>query len=112
MKVSFRTLAACAFVFGGLTAQAEPPSACAGDPRARGISERMGSLRGYIERIERGVERSERRRLMEIHLQAMRENMRELRSRAVGEECRIETMQAMMEQMLRHQIAAQEVEER
>lgn len=112
MNVSVRTLAVCACVLGGFAAQAEPPSACAGDPGARGISERMGNLRTYIERIERGVERSERRRLMGIHLKAMGENIRELRSRALGQGCRIETMQAMMEQMLRHQIAAQEVEER
>lgn len=112
MKMTVRILAAGALALGGLDAWAQPPSACAGDPGARGIAERMGSLRRNVERIERAVDRSERRRLMGIHLKAMGENMRELRARPVGDGCRIETLQAMMEQMLRHQIAAQEAEER
>lgn len=112
MKTTLRILAACALMLGSLDAPAQAPSACAGDPGARGMAERMGSLRRHIERIERAVDRSERRRLMGIHLKAMGENMRELRLRPVGDGCRIETLQAMLEQMLRHQIAAQEAEDR
>ena len=112
MRVLIGILAGSVLSLGGLAAVAETPLACASDPRARGLPERMGNLRGYMDRIERAVDRAEQSRLMEIHLKAMRENMRALRERDVGEGCRVETMQVMVEQMLRHQLAARESEDR
>lgn len=112
MRVVIRILAGAALCLGGLAAAAETPSVCAADPHARGLSGRIDNLRGFMDRIERSVDREEQSRLMEIHLKAMQENMRALRGRDVGEGCRMETMQAMLEQMLRHQLAAREAEDR
>lgn len=114
MNALTRVIIACALCLPtpALAMPAEPPSACATDPGALGILGRMGNLRAYIERIERSVDPLEQRRLMAIHLKVMGEGMRELRKHEAGEPCRVEMLHAMMEQMLRHQIAEQEVRER
>lgn len=87
---------------------AEPPAACADDPNARGLRERMEGLREQMKRIEFSADRAEREQLMDMHLKKMREGMDTLRHRGAGEGCRIEFMQAMMGQMMRHQIALQD----
>jgi hypothetical protein len=72
------------------------------------MRERIEGLREQMKRIEYTVDRAERQRLIDMHLKKMREGMDTLRYRDAGEGCRMEFMQAMMEQMMRHQIALQD----
>ncbi|HET7730771.1 MAG TPA: hypothetical protein VFK48_12130 [Usitatibacter sp.] len=106
MNRHFRSaLAAAALACACLPAAAtEPLASCRIDPRATGIAERMENLRDQMDRIEWTADRNAQRHLMELHMKAMREGMRELRRREAGEGCRMEMMHAMMEQMMRHQI--------
>jgi len=79
------------------------PSAC-----ATGLAQRLENLQQQMRRIEES-QGAEQRRLMDLHLKSMQEGLRELRQRGASEPCRIEVMQAVMEQLLRHQLALQEV---
>jgi len=94
-------------VAGCVWAQASP-SACASEPGATGLAQRLENLQQQMRRIEES-QGAEQRRLMDLHLKSMQEGLRELRQRGASEPCRIEVMQAVMEQLLRHQLALQEV---
>lgn len=96
-------LAAAAAAFA-----ADRPSACASDPRTAGLRERVQNMRAHMNRVEFTADREERRRLMDLHMKVMHEGIRELDRRQAGEGCRMEVMHAMMEQMMRHQLAVQE----
>jgi hypothetical protein len=97
-----------AVLLSAAAAAAAEPAGCADDPNARGMRERVEGMREQMKRIEFTADRNERERLMDMHLKKMREGMDTLRHRGAGEGCRMEFMQAMMEQMMRHQIAQQD----
>ena len=86
------------------SAGAAEPSSCARDPAARGMHERIDGLREQGNRIEWTENREERRVLMELHMKKMHEGMRTLRERGAGDACRMEFMEAMLEQVMRHQL--------
>ena len=105
MNTFLRTLAAaaCFAPFAAIGADS-----CERDPAARGLTQRMQGMAEQMDRIEWSTDREEQQRLMELHMKKMREGMRELRHRDAGDACRIEMMQAMMEQMMRHHLVAQD----
>lgn len=90
------------------SALADRPSACGADPRATGMPERIQNMRSQMNRIEYTADPEERRRLMDLHMKVMHEGIRELDRRQASDGCRMEMMHAMMEQMMRHQLAVQE----
>ena len=105
MRILIATLA-CAL---SLPALANPEFAqCEKDPAARGLTQRVENIRGEMDRAEQSGDRAQQRRLLELHAKTMHEGMRELRRRETTTGCREEMMQAMMEQMMRHQLALQE----
>jgi hypothetical protein len=81
---------------------------CRKDPQARGLAQRVENIREQMERAELSTDRAEQRRLLELHAKTMHEGMRELRRRHASPGCREEMMHAMMEQMMRHQLALQD----
>ena len=81
---------------------------CEKDPAGRGLTQRVENIREQMERAEQSGDRAQQRRLLELHAKTMHEGMRELRRRETTMGCREEMMQAMMEQMMRHQLALQE----
>jgi hypothetical protein len=89
---------------------AEPPAACANDPAAHGMRERMEGMREQMNRIELTSAPAERRALMDLHMKKMHEGMRTLRERGAGDHCRMEFMQAVMEQLMRHELASRDDE--
>lgn len=109
MRAATRTLMAC-LLTAATAAFASPTPSCEGDPNSQGLAERMRSIRDQMERIEFQGDVEQQRALMSLHMKAMHESMRELRRRPASDACRSEIMHAMMEQMLRHQLAAQDAE--
>ena len=81
---------------------------CHDDPKATGLETRMQQMKDQMDRIEWTIDRAEQRGLMDLHMKKMHEGMRELRRREASEGCRLEMMHAMMEQMMRHQLAQQD----
>ena len=81
---------------------------CGKDPATRGLTQRVENIREQMERAEQAGDRDQQRRLLELHAKTMHEGMREMRRRETTPGCREEMMQAMMEQMMRHQLALQE----
>jgi hypothetical protein len=81
---------------------------CERDPAARGLTQRVENIREQMDRAEQSGDRAQQRRLLELHAKTMHEGMRELRRRETTTGCREEVMQAMMEQMMRHQLALQD----
>jgi hypothetical protein len=81
---------------------------CEKDPQARGLTQRVENIREQMERAELSTDRAEQRRLLELHAKTMHEGMREMRRREATPACREEMMHAMMEQMMRHQLALQD----
>jgi len=89
---------------------ADDLSACR-DPANQGLRQRMENIRDQMDRIEYAPTRDEQRRILELHSKTMHEGMREMRRRDPAPACREQMMYAMMEQMMRHQLAAQSVSE-
>ena len=87
-------------------------AACGTDPQAVGLAQRIDNLRDHMRRIEETHGRPEQRALMDLHLKAMQEGLRELRGREATDACRLEIMHALMEQMLRLQLAERESADR
>jgi hypothetical protein len=104
MNTFIRTLLATLACLLSFAAFAEGP--CERDPAARGLTQRMKGMSEQMDRIEWTSDREEQQRLMELHMKKMREGMRELRHRKAGDACRVEMMQAMMEQMMRYHLVA------
>ena len=83
---------------------------CAKDPAATGLPERLARMREQMDKIEWSTDKEEQQRLMDLHLKTMHEGIREVRRRETTQACRMEMMQAMMEQMMRHQLAVQDAD--
>lgn len=107
-----RITLACLLAASSAAFAAERTGACATDPKATGLPERVETMRSHMNRIEWTEDRDERRRLMDLHMKVMHEGIRELNRREPSDGCRMEMMHAMMEQMMRHQLAAQEADAR
>jgi hypothetical protein len=113
MKAMSKVFAACALAAASTAyAAADSAAPCAGDPMASGLPQRMERMRDQMNRIEWATDREEQRRLMDLHLKTMHEGMREVHRRSTSSECRMDMMQSLMEQMMRHQMAAQEIDGR
>ena len=109
MKTILKSAAAAILMSLAIPAFADSPLVpCERDPRAAGMSERMNHMREQMDRIEWTVNRTQQRQLMELQTKKMHESLRELRKRELGEGCRLEVMQAMMEQMMRFHVVEQD----
>ena len=100
--------AACLVAAAAVAGEASP---CRDDPQSEGLRTRMERMHEQMDRTRALSDPAEQRRLLELHAKHMREGMRELRRRDPGLEpgCRMELMHAMMEQVIAHQQAAQEL---
>jgi len=80
---------------------------------AAGMNARVDTMREQMNRIEITTDAAEQRKLLELNMKHMREGLRELRKRDdIPDACRLEMMNAMLEIVARHEIAAQERQER
>lgn len=94
-------------------AWAETLAPCKGDPHAVGMRMRMEQMHGQMDKAQMLADPAEQRRVLDLHAKHMREGMRELRRReGLQPACRLELMYALMEQMIAHQQATQELGER
>ena len=95
-------------------ALAHDGASCMNDPSAEGMRTRMERMHEQMDRAQSLSDPAEQRRLLELHAKHMSEGMRELRRRDPGLQpgCRMELMHAMMEQVIAHQQAAQELGQR
>jgi hypothetical protein len=102
-------LAATCLVAGAALAAEGTP--CSNDPNAAGMQTRMERMHEQMDKAHGLSDPAGQRRLLELHAKHMREGMRELRRREPELEpgCRLELMHSMMEQVIAHQQAAQEI---
>lgn len=107
MKTKMRTMLV-ALSLAALPAFAADGSACANDPAGSGLAARVQNMHDKMERIRWTSDANEQRHLMDLHGKLMHEGMQELRKRNTGMACRLEIMNALMDQMIQHQQAAQE----
>lgn len=105
MKSIMRALLACGLAASLAAAAAETASPCEQDPRAGGIAQRIENIRANMDRIEWATNPQERKALLDLHTKTMQEVLREVRRREAGDACRAYLTQAMLEQLLRHQLA-------
>jgi len=106
MKTMRMVLVAAAFA--AIPAFAAGEGACANDPAASGLDARVQNMDDKIERVRVTTDPAEKERLMELHAKLMHEGIHELRKRDTGMACRMEMMNAMMDQMIMHQQAERE----
>ena len=104
------TAAALACLIAAPVLAADDLSACR-DPQNQGLRQRMENIRDQMDRAEYATTRDEQRRLLDLHSKTLHEGMREMRRRDPVPACREQMMYAMMEQMMRHQLAAQSAPE-
>ena len=111
-RIASSVLAASCLVAAAAYAQQGSP--CMGDPNSEGLRTRMERMHEQMDRAQAVSDPTQQRRLLDLHAKHMREGMRELRRREPGLEsgCRLELMNAMMEQVIAHQQAAQELGQR
>ena len=104
MKTTMKLILAAA-AFAAVPAVAAEQGACAADPAAAGLHARVENMEDKMDRIRVATDPAEQERLMELHAKLMREGVHEMRKRNTGMACRMEMMNAMMDQMIRHQQA-------
>lgn len=103
MRMMLKAAIVCAaFAAAGATG-AQGASPCDNGPAAKGMSERMETIKRQTDKIEWTADRLEQRRLMELQMKHMRESLRELRRRDLPAECRMESMNTMLDAMVRHE---------
>lgn len=107
MKITMR-MAIVAAAFAAVPALGAGKGACMRDPAARGLDARMQNMSEKMDRIRLASDPAEQQRLIELHGKLMHEGMLELRKRDTGTACRLEMMNAMMDQMIQHQQAERE----
>lgn len=110
MKSPIRIALACLLTAASSAFAYDVPAPCEQDPKARGLAERLRNIRGHMERIEATRDAGEQRVLMDLHMKTMHEGLRELRRRDTTDACRMEVMHGIMEQMLRHQLVANDAQ--
>jgi hypothetical protein len=79
------------------------PDACTNDPAAKGLPARVQNMHDKMDRIHWATDPGEQRRLIDLHGKLMHEGMHELGKRETTLPCRLEMMNAMMDQMIQHQ---------
>jgi hypothetical protein len=102
MKTTMRLFLAAA-ALAAAPALAGEPGACANDPAAKGLPARVQNMHDKMDRIRWATDPAEQRRLIELHGKLMHEGMQELGKRETTMPCRLEMMNAMMDQMIQHQ---------
>jgi len=104
-----------ALACGSAAAAADPAAtSCASDPKAAGLTMRIEKMQDHVARVQVSSDPAEQRRVMSLHAKLVHEGLRELRRREseLRPGCRLELMQSLMEQMVAHQSATHEIEER
>ena len=113
MNLTMKLAAACLLsAASGAIAAPDAATPCTNDPKAIGLPQRMELMREQMQRIEYATDAEDRRRLMDLHMKTMHEGVREMHRRGPSVECRMDLMQGMMEQMMRHELAGQADEDR
>ncbi len=109
---AYRLLAAACLVAAATAGAQGTP--CSTDPQSTGMRTRMERMHEQVGKAQTVSDPAEQRRLLDLHAKHMSEGMRELRRREPGLQpaCHVELMQAMMEQMIAHQQAAEELGQR
>lgn len=102
MKTTMRWILAAA-ALAAAPVLAAGPDACVNDPAAKGLPARVQNMNEKMDRIHWATDPAEQRRLIDLHGKLMHEGMQELGRRETTLACRIEMMNAMMDQMIRHQ---------
>lgn len=110
MKAIIRFAFAAALAASIPAFAAEEFASCGQDPQIAGLRQRVLNIREQMDRAEWAKDREEQRHLLELHAKTMHEGMREIVRRSPPAQCRQELLQAMLEQMLRHQVALQEAQ--
>ena len=111
MRTTTRMIIAAAALASAPVLAAQP-SACANDPAATGLEARVQNMHEKMDRIHWSTDAGEQRRLIELHGKLMHEGMHELARRDTTTACRLEMMNAMMDQMIEHQQVAQDAGDR
>lgn len=93
----------CAALAAAGSPDVQSASPCDQGPSAQAMRARMETIKRQTDKIEWTVDRAEQRRLMELQMKHVREGLRELRLRDLPADCRIESMNAMLEAMVRHE---------
>ena len=110
MNVVSKLAVACALAAAATAyAAVDTAAPCTKDPRANGLPQRLERMQDQMDRIEWSTDKEEQKRLLDLHLKSVQEGMRETKRRDTTAECRMDMMQALMEQMVRHELAAHEI---
>ena len=116
MHRKMKSLVACLITGWCVNALAAEPvsTPCEGDPHAAGMQARMDTMHHQVMRAQALSDPAEQRRCMSLHAKLVSEGLRELRRREpeLQPACRIELMHSLMEQMVAHQAATHELEDR
>ncbi|HEX3099262.1 MAG TPA: hypothetical protein VHQ02_16190 [Usitatibacter sp.] len=102
MKTTMRWILA-ATALAAAPVLAAGPNACARDPAAKGLPARVENMHQQMDRIHWATDPEEQRRLIDLHAKLMHESLQELGKRQTTLPCRLEMMNAMMDQMIQHQ---------
>ena len=102
MKTTMQWILAAA-ALAAAPALAAGPNACANDPAAKGLPARVQNMHEKMDRIHWATDPAEQRRLLDLHGKLMHEGMQELGRRKTTLPCRLEMMNAMMDQVIQHQ---------
>ncbi len=109
MKTTFTTIL-LAMAFAAVPALAAHTPACGNDAQTVGLKARLANLSEKMDRIQWATDPAEQRRLMDLHAKLMREGLEQIRTRPISSECRMQMTQAMMDQIILHELAEQETQ--
>lgn len=112
MRMTLKVAMLCAALSAGGAVAGDYATECGKGGAMRGMRERIQLMREQMDRIEWTRDRAEQGKLLDLHAKHMREGMREIRNRDLGAGCRMEMMSSMMEEMVRHQLAVSEHDDR
>lgn len=83
---------------------------CDQDPRARGLKMRIEVITARMDRIEATLDRAEQKQLIELQAKTLREGFQQLRRREPNDACRVELLNALLEQMARQHVVLAELD--
>lgn len=116
MKSILRMLAVtvCAAALPALANPEAVPPRCADNAVAVGMHARLRTMSEELDRASTTVNPAAQRRIMDLHAKQVHEGSRELRKRQddIAPACRLELMQALLEQLAAHQTATLDIESR
>ena len=112
MRKILKTTLLCVALQAGGAFAVDGDTECAKQAAMAGMRARLELMHEQMSRIEWTTDRVERSQLLDLHSKHMGEGLREVRRRNLDATCRMEMMGAIMEEMVRHQLAASERDDR